>query len=80
MDVNERLRRDTSRGSPANFKIPEKIVDYFKLESEKAMRRSGYSIDRRRKFTTTDPTYKKFIEWQYIRLEEKDLIVKGSTL
>ncbi|MDD4620894.1 MAG: leucine--tRNA ligase [Methanosarcina sp.] len=77
MDVYERLH-----GIPGDIlptlDTPEKIVDYFKLESEKAMRNIGYSIDWRRKFTTTDPTYKKFIEWQYIRLEEKGLIVKGS--
>ncbi|HOA67970.1 MAG TPA: leucine--tRNA ligase [Methanosarcina thermophila] len=77
MDVYERLH-----GIPGDIlptlDTPEKIVDYFKRESEKAMRNIGYSIDWRRKFTTTDPTYKKFIEWQYTRLEEKGLIVKGS--
>jgi leucyl-tRNA synthetase len=77
MDVYERLH-----GIPGDIlptlNTPEKIVDYFKRESEKVMRNIGYSIDWRRKFTTTDPTYKKFIEWQYIRLEEKGLIVKGS--
>ncbi|MGM0770820.1 MAG: leucine--tRNA ligase [Halobacteriota archaeon] len=57
---------------------PEKIVEYFSVEAEKAMRSIGYSIDWRRKFTTTDPTYKKFIEWQFNLLYEKDLIVKGS--
>ncbi|AKB85899.1 leucine--tRNA ligase [Methanococcoides methylutens] len=57
---------------------PEKIVEYFSVEAEKAMRSIGYSIDWRRKFTTTDPTYKKFIEWQFNLLYEKNLIVKGS--
>lgn len=77
MDVYERLH-----GIPGDIlptlETPEKIVDYFKVEAEKAMRLIGYSIDWRRKFTTTDPTYKKFIDWQYTRLYEKDLIVKGS--
>ncbi len=77
MDVYERLH-----GIPGDIlptlETPEKIVDYFKVESEKAMRMIGYSIDWRRKFTTTDPSYKKFIEWQYIRLEEQGRIVKGS--
>jgi leucyl-tRNA synthetase len=77
LDVYERLH-----GIPKDILLtletPEKIVEYFKQESEKAMRMIGYSIDWRRKFTTTDPTYKKFIEWQYIRLGEKGLIVKGS--
>ncbi|SES64454.1 leucyl-tRNA synthetase [Methanococcoides vulcani] len=57
---------------------PEKIVEYFSVEAERSMRSIGYSVDWRRKFTTTDPTYKKFIEWQFNLLYEKDLIVKGS--
>ncbi|MCL7410700.1 MAG: leucine--tRNA ligase [Methanosarcinaceae archaeon] len=57
---------------------PEKIVDYFKVEAEKAMRSIGYSIDWRRKFTTTDAPYKKFIEWQFNLLHDKGLISKGS--
>jgi len=77
MDVYERLHEIPGDILPT-LETPEKIVDYFKLEAEKAMRMIGYSIDWRRKFTTTEETYKKFIEWQYIRLEEKGLIVKGS--
>ena len=57
---------------------PEKIVDYFKVEAEKVMRSIGYSIDWRRKFTTTDAPYKKFIEWQFNLLHDKGLISKGS--
>ncbi|MBE8539132.1 leucine--tRNA ligase [Geoglobus acetivorans] len=57
---------------------PEKIVEYFSREAEKALKIIGYSIDWRRKFTTMDETYQKFIEWQYWKLKEKGLIVKGS--
>ncbi|MBZ3935650.1 leucine--tRNA ligase [Methanimicrococcus blatticola] len=57
---------------------PEKIVDYFKVEAEYAMNIIGYSIDWRRKFTTMDPAFQKFIEWQYNNLYDKGLIVKGS--
>lgn len=57
---------------------PEKIVDYFKVEAENAMNIIGYSIDWRRKFTTMDPAFQKFIEWQYENLYDKGLIVKGS--
>ena len=57
---------------------PEKIVDYFKVEAEYAMNIIGYSIDWRRKFTTMDPAFQKFIEWQYNTLYDKGLIVKGS--
>ncbi len=57
---------------------PEKIVDYFSTQAEASMRSIGYSIDWRRRFTTTDETYKKFIEWQFNLLYEKGRIVKGS--
>ncbi len=57
---------------------PEKIVEYFSKEAEKALKMIGYSIDWRRKFTTTDECYQRFIEWQYWKLKEKGLIVKGS--
>ena len=57
---------------------PERIVEYFSKEAERAMKMIGYSIDWRRKFTTMDECYQKFIEWQYWRLKEKGLIVKGS--
>ena len=77
MDVYEHLHEIPGDILPT-LDTPEKIVDYFKHEAEKAMRMIGYSIDWQRKFTTTDQTYKKFIEWQYIRLAEKGLISKGS--
>jgi leucyl-tRNA synthetase len=57
---------------------PEKIVEYFSKEAMKALKDIGYSIDWRRVFTTTDEPYQKFIEWQYWKLKEKGLIVKGS--
>ncbi len=57
---------------------PEKIVEYFSREAENALKMIGFSIDWRRKFTTMDEAYQKFIEWQYWKLKEKNLIVKGS--
>ncbi len=57
---------------------PEKIVEYFSNEALKALKDIGYSIDWRRVFTTTDEEYQKFIEWQYWKLKEKNLVVKGS--
>src|SRR5690242_21946554 len=38
----------------------------------------GYSIDWRREFTTIDPVYNKFIEWQFGKLKEKNLIIQGT--
>ncbi len=57
---------------------PEKIVEYFSREATNALKSIGYSIDWRRVFTTTDEPYQKFIEWQYWKLKEKGLVVKGS--
>lgn len=57
---------------------PEYIVKYFSTEYHNVMNDMGYSIDWRREFRTTDPTYKKFIEWQIRKLKEMDLIRKGN--
>lgn len=57
---------------------PEAIVKYFRREAKDAMRSIGFGIDWRREFTTTDPAYKKFIEWQYWQLHEMGYVTKGS--
>lgn len=60
------------------IQTPEQIVEYFSSESEAAMKSIGYSIDWRRKFTTMDEHYKKFIEWQFNLLKNKNKVVKGA--
>jgi len=60
------------------FVEPVKIADYFHEEIKSGMVEMGYSIDWRREFTTIDPAYQKFIEWQFRNLKEKNLIVQGS--
>jgi len=62
----------------ATLTTPQAIVDYFRRESRSAMQSIGYSIDWRREFTTTDPAYKKFIEWQYYILRGLGYVSKGS--
>jgi len=62
----------------ATLTTPQAIVDYFRKESRSAMQSIGYSIDWRREFTTTDPAYKKFIEWQYYILRGLGYVSKGS--
>ena len=62
----------------ATLTTPQAIVDYFRKESKSAMESIGYSIDWRREFTTTDPAYKKFIEWQYFILRSLGYVSKGS--
>lgn len=60
------------------FVEPVKIADYFHKEIKAGMIEMGYSIDWRREFTTIDPGYKKFIEWQVNTLRKKNLIIQGS--
>ena len=62
----------------ASLNTPEKIVLYFRRQAKAAMQSIGYSIDWRREFTTTDPAYSKFIEWQFGILRNLDYVVKGS--
>ncbi|MEM2159972.1 MAG: leucine--tRNA ligase [Candidatus Nitrosotenuis sp.] len=60
------------------FVEPVKIADYFHKEIKQGMIEMGYSIDWRREFTTIDPVYKKFIEWQFRKLKALNFVVQGS--
>lgn len=60
------------------FKDPEYIVKYFSSEYHDVMEHMGYSIDWRREFRTTDPSYQKFIEWQIRQLKEKGYVRRGA--
>jgi leucyl-tRNA synthetase len=61
-----------------DFGEPIEIARYFHEEIKRGMKDMGFSIDWRREFTTIDPTYSRFIEWQFKKLREKGLITKGS--
>ena len=56
----------------------EKLVDYFSKEIELGMKEMGFSIDWRRKFYTYDKMFNKFIDWQFIKLNEKGYLKQGS--
>lgn len=70
------------------YKVPEEAVDaftdplsmakYFHAEIKSGMLEMGYSIDWRREFTTIDPEYSRFIEWQFRKLREGGFVTKGS--
>jgi len=60
------------------FVEPLEIARYFHNEIREGMKEIGYSIDWRREFTTIDPPYSRFIEWQFRKLQDKGLIAKGS--
>ncbi|MGC9005073.1 MAG: leucine--tRNA ligase [Candidatus Micrarchaeia archaeon] len=57
---------------------PEDLVMYFSAEIEAGMREMGFSIDWRRKFYTFDKHFNKFIAWQFHKLKEKGLLIKGE--
>ncbi|MBS7647176.1 leucine--tRNA ligase [Candidatus Bathyarchaeota archaeon] len=57
---------------------PLSMARYFHEEIKEGMKRIGYSIDWRREFTTVDPQYNRFIEWQFRKLHEKGYIKRGS--
>jgi len=61
-----------------DFVEPIKIARYFHEEIRTGMKEIGYSIDWRREFTTIDPTYNRFIEWQFHKLRDAGFISQGS--
>jgi len=68
--------------------IPEKEINKFKDPKytarywEKVIRNNfdnlGVSIDWRRRFSTIDPCFNRFIEWQYRLLRDQDYVVQGT--
>ncbi|MCD6189289.1 MAG: class I tRNA ligase family protein, partial [Thermococcus sp.] len=62
------------------FEDPVNIVKYFMKAAKETFIRAGFSVDWSREFHTTSlfPPFSKFIEWQFLRLKEKGLIVKGT--
>jgi leucyl-tRNA synthetase len=62
----------------SKFIDPHVIAEYFTDENRETVSLIGFSIDWRREFTTVDPYYKKFIEWQYLTLKRLEYVVKGT--
>ena len=61
----------------AEFTDPLTIVKHFAAEYQRVMTSCGLSIDWRRRFITVDPTYSKFVEWQWKHLYEAGHVMKG---
>jgi leucyl-tRNA synthetase len=57
---------------------PLAMARYFHKEIKSGMKEIGYSIDWRREFTTIDPNYNRFIEWQFQKLRQGGYIKRGS--
>ncbi|MEM0366343.1 MAG: leucine--tRNA ligase [Acidilobaceae archaeon] len=62
------------------FENPEYWVRFFKEGWKRDLIMYGMSIDWRREFHTTslNPYYSKFIEWQYLKLRERNLVSIGE--
>src|ERR1035438_361259 len=53
-------------------------MSYRLSQGDESVKATGFSIDGRREFRTVDPAFKKFIEWQYVRLRELGYVVQGT--
>ncbi|MGD1004398.1 MAG: leucine--tRNA ligase [Methanoregulaceae archaeon] len=76
-----KLYKDLYKVPPAvleKFTDPLTIVKHFSDEYQRVMTSCGLSIDWRRRFTTVDPTYSKFIEWQWKHLYDVGYVIKGA--
>ena len=60
------------------FKSPKFIVRYWQKRIKNEVDDLGVTIDWRRSFTTIDPTFNRFIEWQYRLLRDKGYVVQGT--
>ncbi len=60
------------------FVEPEYLASYYTKVSRQVIKDTGFSIDWRREFRTVDPAYRKFVEWQYLRLRELGYVVQGT--
>ncbi|MEM2151094.1 MAG: leucine--tRNA ligase [Candidatus Bathyarchaeia archaeon] len=62
------------------FVDPVYMARYYTRESREVVKRMGFSVDWRREFHTTiyEPTYSKFIEWQYETLRDLGYVTRGT--
>lgn len=61
-----------------SFKNPENLANYYAGVIIVDFKRMGYCIDWRMKFNTGEKFYNKFIEWQFKKLADENLIIKGK--
>lgn len=60
------------------FSNPYEIANFFTKTIKNSFKSIGLSIDWRRDFTTGDEIYNKFIEWQYKKLNDLNILVQGK--
>lgn len=62
----------------SEFAVPSNIASYFAEKIINDFTKMGFSIDWTRRFTSGEPIYNKFVEWQFRILQEKKLIKRGD--
>jgi leucyl-tRNA synthetase len=81
-DANARKAFVEVDGVPSDevdkFVDPEYLASYYTKVSRQVIKETGLSIDWRREFRTVDPAFKKFVEWQYLRLRELGYVIQGT--
>ncbi|MFO7835660.1 MAG: leucine--tRNA ligase [Candidatus Thorarchaeota archaeon] len=86
-DAIEQYKRDLRLYLDSEEEVEEQIQEFtdpwttakfFADVIHKDFKRLGYGIDWRRKFTTGDNIYNKFVSWQYHKLMDEGYIRKGS--
>lgn len=61
-----------------SFSEPWNVVNYFSTKLILDFTSMGYSLDLSRQFTTGDPEYNKFIEWQFRVYKDKGYLLQAS--
>lgn len=72
------LREGVKEEDIEKFKDPKFIVRFWQKRIENDANGIGLSVDWRRKFTTIDPAFNRFIEWQYNYLREKGYVIQAT--
>jgi len=62
------------------FVDPVYMARYYTDYNREAVKKLGLSVDWRREFHTSShhPTFSRFVEWQYLKLKQKNFIIQGT--
>ncbi len=61
-----------------SFKNPENVANFFADKISADFKSIGYGVDWTRQFNTGMAFYNRFVEWQYRKLKEKGVLVRGK--
>lgn len=76
--ISDYVSGDEAKELIETFKDPANIAKFFSGTIEGSLDSIGAGIDWSRQFTTGEPMYNKFIEWQYSKLKDAGLLVQGK--